>query len=106
MWKFLKSNRTESSFRVWGTWITAPVGAILWAVVFHIVWMTLHPYEIFMLGNPPVPTLIKNEIPWLSLVAFIGGIITALISLWYGKKINKDAEITQGTKETDTSNPQ
>lgn len=79
--------------------ITTPIGAILWMVCFHIFWFTIHPFEIVYMGITQVPVIVKNEIPWLALAGFVGGILAGLFSLWYGKKINKDAETAQGSKE-------
>jgi hypothetical protein len=107
MWNVLKSNSTASSTRLMMIWIAFWVGMILGAVVFHIIWITVVPLSTTVVIDPIshhgyVTTRTYAEIPWLALTAFISGTLSALLTLWYGKKMNKSEEIKQGTKESDT----
>ena len=88
---FFKSNTDESSLRLNMFMIAAPIGIVLWAVAFFIVYKTVVPIEVVVNGHVSVKYTFQ-EIPWSALALFISGIVAALVTLWYGKKINKDAE--------------
>lgn len=109
MWGFLKSNTPDSSLRVNMLIITIPIGFILGSVAAFILHRTFVPLETTIIVNP----LIKHtytikyvfaELPWLALGGFVGTIIAALVTLWFGKKINKDAE-NQTPKPGDPAQP-
>ncbi len=91
MWDFLKSNSPDSSLRVNMLLITVPVSAILWMVAFHIFYLTIVPEQVTVMGHSDIK-YIYRELPWLALSGFVGAIITTLVTLWVGKKINKEAE--------------
>jgi len=103
MWKFLRSDRPESSLRVNLFIITVPVGGLIGAVAFHIIWRTLFPVFLSYQGSLQIVTTL--EISWSALGLFIGAVLAGYFTLLYGKKLNKDSETNQGTKESDGSTP-
>ena len=100
MWNFLKSNSSESSLRVNMFIITVPIGMILFSVFFYIMHRTIVPTEIHV--TKEYSKYIYEVIPWVSLGAFVGAILAALMTIWYGKKMNKEIE-NELPKEENTS---
>jgi hypothetical protein len=103
---FFKSNTDESSLRLNMFMIVLPIGFILWAVALHIAYRTFIPVE--QVYDPKLHSVKSTYavIEWLSIATFIAGVLGALYSIWYGKKINKDAEKNnQADNNNETSKP-
>lgn len=90
MWGFLKADSPDSSLRVNMFIITVPIGMILFSVFFYIMYRTLTPTEIIVTKESS--KYIYEAIPWMALGGFVGAILATLVTVWYGKKLNKDAE--------------
>ena len=100
-WNFLRSDRPESSLRVNLFIITLPIGGTIGAIAFHIIWRTV--FTVFLSYQGSMQIVTQLEISWSALGLFIGAVLAGYFTLLYGKKINKDAETNQGTKETNNS---
>jgi len=55
------------------------------------MYRTVSPVEITYVSKNDLK-YVYAELPWLALSGFVGAVIAALFSLWYGKKINKEVE--------------
>lgn len=87
---FFKNNTDESSLRLYMEQITLPVSLILFAVFLFIIHRTFVPVKIINTGH--VLEYVYSPIPWGELTLFVGGVIAAAITIWVGKKMNKEAE--------------
>jgi hypothetical protein len=74
--------------------IVAPISFMLTDVGIYILHRTFVPYEIVNTGT--TLTYKYSLIEWMAIGGFVSIILAALFTIWYGKKINKDAETKAG----------
>lgn len=94
MWQIFNSQSPESSNRLNMFMIVAPISFILTDVGVYILHRIFLPIEIIVTKESS--KYIYEVIPWMAIGGFISIVLAALFSIWYGKKINKDAETKAG----------
>ena len=87
---FFRADSPESSLRLNMLLVVIPISLILFSVAFFIFYRTLVPVEVVNSAAGLKHTY--SEIPWAYMGGFVVAILTGLYSIWYGKKINKEAE--------------
>ena len=102
MWPVLKSNTPESSNRLNMLLVVAPISFTLLTIGIYILHRTFLPIKIEITRSSSTYTY--EVIPWVAIGGAISVILAALFSIWFGKKLNKDAE-NQTPKEGNPAQP-
>jgi hypothetical protein len=84
---------------------------VILALAFHIFYITLYPVVTIWLGPHNIKYEVR-EVKWVDVAVFVTALGAFMFQLWYGKKVNKDAEnnsipgasssTTETTKTTET----
>ena len=88
---YLNGSKPESSLRLNLFIVTVPTALVILTLAFHITWITLFPVYIIGAYNGKLE-YITRSISWVEIAAFVTAFGIFVFQLWYGKKLNKDAE--------------
>ena len=92
MWNFLKSDTPDSSLRVNMFMASIAVSFILFNIGVIMLAYAFIPTEVTY--NPKLNHLVYvfRSVDFIQIGTGVGLILAGLFSLWYGKKLNKNAE--------------